>query len=91
MLVVAILSAQAIYSQSEITTEKLILTDGATTDFILRSDASGNATWVDPSTMFSSETSNWTFDSPNLYNDNTGFVGIGTCLLYTSPSPRDRG
>ena len=34
----------------------------------------------------------WVCTSPGINEgDEIGFEGLGSCLLYTSPSPRDRG
>lgn len=77
-----LLCAHMICAQSEITTEKLIITDGATTNFVLKSDAIGNASWADPSTLFSGVSTNWSLSGNDIYNNNSGSIGIGT----TSPT-----
>jgi hypothetical protein len=66
------------FAQSEITTEKLILTDGASSNYILKSDGQGNATWADPTSFLGNGFSNWTISGNNLYNNNSNFVGVGT-------------
>jgi hypothetical protein len=57
-------------------TTNLQVTNGATNGFILQSDATGNGSWVDPSTLSSS--SSWTTSGTNQYNALSGNVGIGT-------------
>jgi hypothetical protein len=52
------------------------MTNAATNGYLLQSDASGNATWVNPTTLFTS--SNWTTSGINQYNALSGNVGIGT-------------
>ena len=51
------------------------MTNGANSGYILQSDASGNASWVSPSSI--SSASYWTASGNNIYNNNTAFVGIG--------------
>lgn len=65
------------YGQSEITTERIQITDSASPDFILKSDAVGNATWVNPSSLLTGGVSNWSLNGTHLYNNNSGNVGIG--------------
>ncbi len=62
-------------------TTNLQITSGATSNYLLQSDASGNGTWVDPSTL---STTNWTTSGSNQYSTLSGNVGIGT----TSPSSK---
>ncbi|MCA0229912.1 MAG: tail fiber domain-containing protein [Bacteroidetes bacterium] len=57
-------------------TTNLQLTNGATNGYVLQSDASGNASWVNPSTLSSGSTS-WTKNGNNQYSSVTGNVGIG--------------
>ena len=57
------------------------MTNAATNGYVLQSDASGNAIWVNPTTF---GTSNWTTSGTNQYNTLSGNVGIGT----TSPTEK---
>jgi|GEM_PF-2516659 len=57
-------------------TTNLQLTNGATNGYVLQSDASGNASWVNPSTLSSGSTS-WTKNGNNQYSSVTGNVGVG--------------
>ncbi len=63
---------------SNVTTEKITITDGATNGFILRTDAAGNGSWVNPTSLIPAPTNNWGLNGTSLYNLNTGNVGIGT-------------
>jgi len=65
------------------------MTNGANSGYILTSDASGNASWVNPASSvvvagtglsYSGSTLNsvWTVSGSNIYNNNSGYVGIGT-------------
>ena len=60
-------------------TTKFQMTNGAANGYVLQSDASGNASWVSASAVYGS---GWTTNGNNIYNINSGYVGIGT----TSPS-----
>ncbi|HJW29043.1 MAG TPA: hypothetical protein VJ508_07305, partial [Saprospiraceae bacterium] len=51
------------------------ITNGAANGYLLKSDASGNALWSDPATIFSDD---WNASGNNIYNVNTNNVGIGT-------------
>lgn len=52
------------------------LIDGTqNTDYVLRTDAFGNASWVDPVSVFTD--TDWTITGANQYSGVTGFVGIG--------------
>jgi hypothetical protein len=68
-------------------TKNLKITNGATNGYILQSDASGNATWINPTTL-STGSSQWTTSGSNIYKNNTANVGIGvtspTELLHVS-------
>jgi trimeric autotransporter adhesin len=68
-------------------TTNFTLTNGANNGYILQSDASGNATWVNPTTL-STGSSQWTTSGNNIYKNNTANVGIGittpTELLHIS-------
>jgi hypothetical protein len=55
------------------------MTNGATNGYLLQSDASGNGSWVSPTTF---GTGNWTAIGTDQYNALSGNVGIGT----SSPS-----
>ena len=52
------------------------MTNGAASGYMLQSDASGNASWINPSTL-----SQWTTSGSKIYYT-SGYVGIGT----SSPS-----
>ncbi len=64
------------------------MTNGATLGYVLQSNATGNASWVSPSSFFSVGTglslsgivinSVWTVNGVNIFNNNSGGVGIGT-------------
>ncbi len=54
------------------------MTNGATNGYVLKSDASGNASWAAPSS-----TTNWTTSGNNQYNALSGNVGIGTTTPAT--------
>lgn len=51
------------------------MTNGASNGFVLQSDASGNASWVNPTTISDGD---WTIDGDNMYSGVSGNVGIGT-------------
>lgn len=53
------------------------MTNGATDGHILKSDANGLASWIDPNTLITGNPS-WTVDGQNQYNGLSGSVGIGT-------------
>jgi hypothetical protein len=57
------------------TTTNLQITNGAGANKILSSDATGNASWINPQIIPSNY---WTLSGANVYNNNTGNVGIGT-------------
>jgi hypothetical protein len=73
-------------------TTNLQMTNGATSGYVLKSDASGNGSWVTPSSAitagtglaWSGSTLNGVFTTSgaNIYSNNTGNVGIGV----TSPT-----
>jgi len=55
---------------------KLVVVDGTQgAGKVLTSDANGQASWADPVTTGGS---NWNVSGNNIYNKNTGYVGIGT-------------
>ncbi len=56
------------------------MTNGAASGYILQSDASGNATWVTPSSLCSGNY--WTASGNNIYNSNSANVGIGKTPAY---------
>jgi hypothetical protein len=60
------------------------MTNGATNGYVLQSDASGNGIWVNPTTLTTSATNNWTTSGTDQYNALSGNVGIGT----TSPTEK---
>jgi Chaperone of endosialidase len=51
------------------------MTTSPTNGYVLQSDASGNGTWVNPTTL---SNGNWTTSSTNQYSALSGNVGIGT-------------
>jgi hypothetical protein len=58
-----------------IQTTKLQMTQGATNGYVLQSDATGNAAWVNSTALANA---NWTLSANNQYSAVTGNVGIGT-------------
>jgi hypothetical protein len=58
-----------------LTSKYFQMTNGATTGYVLQSDASGNATWVNPTTL---SNGNWTTSGSNQYSALSGNIGIGT-------------
>lgn len=81
---VLLLFLHVTYSQSIITAEKIQITDGASPNFVLKTDGQGNATWVNPMSIVPSSTSYWTLNGSNIYNNNNGNVGLG----ITAPSQK---
>ncbi len=63
-------------------TTDLRMTHGATNGYVLQSDASGNASWVDPTSL--SVSGLWTQSGNNIYNNNTANVGVGTSTPSSS-------
>lgn len=57
---------------------KIQMRTGATTGYIPVSDANGTMTWTDPTTLTTADDGDWTVSGNNIYNSNTGSVGIGT-------------
>lgn len=51
---------------------------GATAGYIPVSDANGTMTWTDPTTLTTADDGDWITSGSNIYNGNSGFVGIGT-------------
>jgi hypothetical protein len=51
------------------------MTTSPTSGYVLQSDASGNGTWVNPTTL---SNGNWTTSGSNQYSALSGNVGIGT-------------
>jgi len=60
------------------------MTTGATDGYILQSDASGNASWINSLSLPASEDGDWVVDGVNMYSAVSGNVGIGT----TSPTAK---
>lgn len=62
------------------------MTNGAANGYVLQTDAAGNASWVAPS----AGSVQWTLSGTDIYNSNSGNVGIGTSspssLLHVSGS-----
>jgi hypothetical protein len=75
--------AEKLDVQGKTKTTNFQMTEGATNNYVLQSDASGNATWVNPSTL-TTASSNWTTSGTNQYSALSGNVGIGT----TSPTTK---
>ncbi len=81
-------SNKSLTINDSLATKFLKLTNGATNGYVLKSDASGNASWASPSSVitagnglsFSGSTLNsvWTSNSGNIYNNNSGYIGLGT-------------
>ncbi|MBI1288040.1 MAG: hypothetical protein GC178_10750 [Flavobacteriales bacterium] len=46
--------------------------------FIPVSDANGTMIWTDPATIATADDGDWTVSGNNIYNSNSGFVGVGT-------------
>ena len=63
-----------------LTTPYFVLSDGATNGYILQSDASGNANWVDPLTVETLNDNDWALSGNDMYSLPTGNVGIGTSI-----------
>jgi hypothetical protein len=61
-------------------TTGLQVTTGAASGYILQSDASGNGSWVSPTTLVNG---NWTTSGSNQYSAVSGNVGIGTNTIST--------
>jgi len=59
-------------------TQYFQMTDGATDGYILQSDASGNASWIDPVTITTADDGDWTISGSDMYSAVSGNVGIGT-------------
>ncbi|MBN1755084.1 hypothetical protein JW877_02615, partial [bacterium] len=59
------------------------MTSGATNGYILKSNASGNASWTNPATVTTAPDGDWVIAGSNMYSGVSGTVGIGT----TSPAP----
>ena len=53
------------------------MTNGASSGYVMQSDGSGNASWVDPTTINTAGDLDWTISGNNIYNANTANVGIG--------------
>ncbi len=51
------------------------MTTSPTNGYVLQTDASGNGSWVNPTTL---STSNWTTSGTNQYSALSGNIGIGT-------------
>jgi hypothetical protein len=58
-------------------TGALQLSNGATNNYVLVSDASGNASWQDVNPLVTND-GDWTVDGNDIYNQNSGNIGIGT-------------
>ncbi|MFN8281893.1 MAG: hypothetical protein U0U67_01675 [Chitinophagales bacterium] len=76
-----------------LTSKYFQMTNGATNGFVLRSDAAGNATWINPATLIS-DTSSWTkalsIGTKAIKTDNqyvTGNIGVGD---FSATSPLDK-
>jgi len=60
-------------------TSEFKMTSGASGGYILKSNASGKASWVDPALLSDGD---WTVDGSNMYSAVSGNVGIGTDNPY---------
>ena len=63
-----------------LTTPYFVLSDGASNGYILQSDASGNANWVDPLTVETLNDNDWALSGNDMYSLPSGNVGIGTSI-----------
>ncbi|MCC6282504.1 MAG: hypothetical protein IT262_18005 [Saprospiraceae bacterium] len=68
--------AQKLQVNGTTRTVGLQVTDGAVSGHILRSDASGTASWVNPASLFPGVS--WTVNGANQFSALSGSVGIGT-------------
>ncbi len=57
---------------------KITMRNGATNGYIPVSDANGTMTWTDPNTVLTLPTALWSLNGTDIYNNNSGNVGIGT-------------
>ncbi|MCF8257612.1 MAG: hypothetical protein K9J06_08670, partial [Flavobacteriales bacterium] len=57
-------------------TDALKVTTGASNGYVLQSDASGNASWVNPTTLITANDGDWLVNGTDVYNT-TGNIGIG--------------
>lgn len=88
---------------NKLTTPSFKFLSGATSGYILQSDASGNASWASPSSVVDPGTglyyigntlhSMWSTSGADIYSDNTGNVSIGAVsplakLAVYSPNDR---
>jgi hypothetical protein len=69
--------AEKLDVQGKTKTTNFQMTEGASNNYVLQSDANGNATWVNPSTLIAAS-SNWTTSGTNQYSALSGNVGFGT-------------
>lgn len=67
----------------QITSENFTMTNGATNGHLLQSDAEGDATWVDPSSLDLCE---WSISGTDLYVDESTYNQVG---LFTSTPVAD--
>lgn len=71
-------------------TTNLQITSGAAEGYVLQSDAGGIASWVNPAAL---STGPWIVSGNNIYNNNSGLVGIGTAspaqLLHAYSASND--
>ena len=59
-------------------TSDFMMTNGAFINYLLQSDGSGNASWVDPTSVTTSTDLDWGINGNEIYNLNSGNVGVGT-------------
>jgi len=62
-----------------IQTSEFKMTSGASAGYILKSNASGKASWVNPASLSDGD---WTINGSDLYSAVSGNVGIGTSTPY---------
>ena len=61
--------------------------------YVLKTDGSGNLTWQVDNTGGGGGSGLWATSTFGIYPIDSSYdvvIGSNTCLLYTSPSPRDR-
>ncbi len=54
------------------------MTSGSTNGYLLKSDASGNASWIDPASITTANDNDWTISGDYMYPSDPHYIGIGT-------------